>query len=65
MSKNYIEQLEEYKKGKFCVSKKVKRRYINPIIINGKRIYDVSNKSKEKIDNYINMKISKYAYVDM
>lgn len=61
---NFVE-CEEYKKDKFCVSRKVKRRYINPITVNGKRIYDVSNKSKEKIDGYINMKISKYAYVDM
>ena len=43
----------------------MKRRYINPITVNGRRIYDVSNKSKVKIDSYIKMKISKYAYVDM
>ena len=61
---NFVD-CEEYKRDKFCVSRKVKRRYINPIIVNGRRIYDVSNKSKEKIDSYINMKISKYAYVDI
>lgn len=61
---NFVD-CEEYRRDKFCVNRKVKRRYINPITVNGRRIYDVSNKSKEKIDSYINMKISKYAYVDM
>lgn len=61
---NFVD-CEEYRKDKFCVNRKVKRRYINPITVKGRRIYDVSNKSKEKIDSYINMKISKYAYVDM
>lgn len=55
---------EEYKDDKFCVSKKVKRRYINPLTKNG-RIYDVSIKSREKIDNYVNMKVSKYAYINI
>ena len=61
---NFVD-CEEYRKDKFCVNRKVKRRYINPITVKGRRIYDVSNKSKEKIDSYINMKISKYAYVDI
>lgn len=60
---NFID-CEEYKADKFCVSKKVKRRYINPLTRNG-RIYDVSIKAKEKIDDYVNMKISKYAYIDI
>ena len=65
MACNNFVDCEEYRRDKFCVNRKVKRRYINPITVNGRRIYDVSNKSKEKIDSYINMKISKYAYVDM
>ena len=60
---NFID-CEEYKADKFCVSKKVKRRYINPLTRNG-RIYDVSIKAKKKIDDYVNMKISKYAYIDI
>ena len=60
---NFID-CEEYKENKFCVSRKVKRRYINPLTKNG-RVYNVSEQAKEKIDNYINMKISKYAYVYM
>lgn len=62
MECNSFVDCEEYKKDTFCVSRKVKRRYINPITANG-RIYDVSNMAKEKIDNYINMKISRYAYI--
>ena len=60
---NFVD-CEDFKSDKFCVSRKVKRRYINPITVNG-RIYDVSSKAKEKIDNYINLKISKYAYLDI
>ena len=61
---NFVD-CEDFKSDKFCVSRKVKRRYINPITVNGRRIYDVSSKAKEKIDNYINLKISKYAYLDI
>lgn len=60
---NFIES-EEYKNDKFCVNRKVKRRYINPLTTNG-RIYDVSTQARKDIDNYINMKVSKYAYIDM
>lgn len=60
---NFID-CEEYKTDKFCVDRKVKRRYINPITSSG-RIYDVSSFAKEKIDNYINMPISKFAYMDI
>lgn len=64
MNCNSFIDCEEYKEDKFCVNRKVKRRYINPLTENG-RIYDISNKAKEKIDSYINMKISKYTYADM
>lgn len=64
MNCNSFIECEEYKDDKFCVSRKVKRRYINPLTKTG-RVYDISKQAKEKIDNYINMKVSKYAYVDM
>lgn len=64
MNCNGFIDCEEYKDDKFCVSRKVKRRYINPLTKSG-RAYDISKQAKEKIDNYINMKVSKYAYVDM
>lgn len=60
---NFVE-CEEYKTDKFCVSRKVKRRYINPLTKNG-RIYDVSEQARKDIDNYINMEVSQYAYIDM
>lgn len=59
-----FEECEEYRNDKFCVSRKVKRRYINPIV-NNNRIYDISNKAKQKIDNYMNIDISKYVYIDI
>ena len=64
MNCNKFIECEEFNKDKFCVSRKVKRRYINPITPEG-RIYDVSSKAKNEIDNYLNMKISKYAYIDL
>ena len=64
MKCNKFIECEEFKKDKFCVDRKVKRRYINPITPEG-RIYDISSKAKNEIDNYLNMKISKYAYIDL
>ena len=63
MNCNKFIECEEFNKDKFCVDRKVKRRYINPITPEG-RIYDISSKAKNEIDNYLNMKISKYAYID-
>lgn len=59
-----IVDCDKYQNDKFCVSRKVKRRYINPLTKNG-RIYDISKEARKKIDDYINMNISKYAYIDI
>lgn len=64
MNTNSFIDCEEYREDKFCVSRKIKRRYINPLTNNG-RIYDVSIKSRKRIDDYLTMKISKYSYIDM
>ena len=64
MNSNCFIDCEEYKDDKFCVSRKIKRRYINPLTNNG-RIYDVSIKSRKRIDDYLTMKISKYSYIEM
>lgn len=64
MNCNDFIDCEEYREDKFCVSRKVKRRYINPLTDNG-RIYDVSIKSRQKIDDYINTKLSNYTYIDI
>lgn len=53
--------------GKYCINVKPKRRYINPLVLTSsgpKRIYDVSKKAKEDIDNYFNYKIDDYVYFD-
>lgn len=62
-NKNFIES-ERLVDNKFCVSRKVKRRYINPLTNKG-RVYDISSRARKNIDEYINMKISKYAYMDI
>ena len=64
MNTNSFIDCEEYREDKFCVSRKIKRRYINPLTNNG-RIYDVSIKSRKRIDDYLTMKISKYSYIEM
>ena len=64
MNCNKVVDCESYRKDKFCVSRKVKRRYINPLTKNG-RIYDISIKSRKKIDDYINMNVSKYTYINI
>lgn len=62
-NKNFIES-ERLVDNKFCVSRKVKRRYINPLTNKG-RVYDISSRARKNIDEYINMKISKYAYMNI
>ncbi len=37
----------------FCVSLKVKQRYINPLIANGKRLYQASAASQKIIDDFL------------
>ena len=37
----------------FCVSLKVKQRYINPLIANGRRLYDSSSAAKKIIDDFL------------
>lgn len=64
MASNDIIECDDYKEDKFCVNRKVKRRYINPLTENG-RIYDISPIAKEEIDGYKNMKITKYAYINI
>ena len=37
----------------FCVSLKVKQRYINPLIANGRRLYESSSAAKKIIDDFL------------
>lgn len=64
MNCNKFIEVDNYIDNKFCVSRNAKRRYINPLTVDG-RIYDISDKAKQTIDEYINMKISKFAYIDI
>lgn len=53
---------------KYCVSVKGKRRYIIPLVKTEenayKRINEISDFAKGKIDNYLQIKTKKYAYLD-
>lgn len=54
--------------NKYYVSiEKMKVRYINPLVQDGKkyaRIYDISKKAREDIEKAINYKTAKYIYLD-
>jgi len=63
-----VGESEIYIPNKYCVNIKTKRRYINPLVEtdNGtKRIVDVSEKAKSKIEEYLNLEFKKYAYLDL
>lgn len=52
---------------KYCINLKSKRRYIVPLTIQGngvKRINEVSNIAKQKIENYLAFETKPYAYLD-
>ena len=52
---------------KYCVSITAKRRYIVPLVKYAnyyKRVNEISDFAKEKIDEYLNFKTKKYAYLD-
>ena len=52
---------------KYCVSFNCKKRYLNPLVnINGeyKRIYNVSEIVKERINKFLSFETPKYAYFD-
>ncbi|MBQ9791842.1 MAG: N-acetyltransferase [Clostridia bacterium] len=65
---NDVKESEEYVKDTYCVSIKAKIRYINPLVkVDGKcvRIKEISNKASKDIDDALNYKTPKYAYIDM
>ena len=52
---------------KYCVSITAKRRYIVPLVKYAnyyKRVNEISDFAKEKIDEYLNFKTKKYAHLD-
>ncbi len=58
---------EEMVSDKYCVNIKGKRRFINPLVHEGDlygRVYDLSLKAKADIDEYMNIPIDGYTYLD-
>lgn len=51
---------------KYCVNVKSKRRYLNPLVLvnTPKRIYDISEKTKNVIDDYFKIPIEGFTYLD-
>ena len=61
-----IERTEQIPENNYYVSIDAKKRYVVPICINSNKIARLdtfSNKCKDKLDEYLNFKDSKYAYV--
>lgn len=59
-----IHESNEKVEDKFCISVKTKRRYIVPLINDGTRINEKSEKARKIIDNYLKTEPAKYAYLD-
>ena len=54
--------------GKYCRSVKTKKRYVIPLVRDGdvaKRVTELSQTAKQKVDNYLNKEFSKYIYLDI
>ena len=52
---------------KYCININAKRRYIVPLVESAnsyERINNISTSAKEQIDNYLQSKSKKYAYLD-
>lgn len=52
---------------KYCISITAKRRYIVPLVVDEdsyKRINEISDFAKDKIDSYLQLKAKKYAYLN-
>lgn len=53
--------------GKYCINVKSKRRFVNPLVkeenVYG-RVYDLSEKAKKCIDDYMSLSIDGYTYLD-
>lgn len=47
----------------FCISLKVKQRYINPLVGSGKRLYDLSAEARRIIDDFLSYSDSPYGCV--
>ena len=64
MTKAVFRDSDIFVLDQFCVSKKTKKRYINPLTKKG-RLKDVSNKAKKYITEFLDNKVSSYAYLDI
>ena len=62
-----ITESDEPVYDKYCISINAKRRYIVPLVETTnsyERINNISSSAKEQIDNYLQSKTKKYAYLD-
>lgn len=63
----FHESDEKPSDDKYCISFNCKKRYLNPLVnVNGeyKRIYDVSDIVRDRIDKFLTFETPKYAYFD-
>lgn len=54
-------------KNKYCINVKSKRRYLNPLVLTDnvpKRIYEISLSAKKHIDEYMEIPVEGFTYLD-
>ena len=62
-----LKESEQHIEDKYCLNIKAKMRYIVPLVRKDNefvRINEISNSAKEEIENVLNYKTKKYAYLD-
>ena len=62
---NKVYRSDKLIKDKYCINVKSKPRYVNPLVLNKGRIYNISKEAKKYIDEYLNLpKGGYYTYYD-
>ena len=60
-----VHRSKYYHSNKYCINVTTKTKYVNPLVLNKGRIYDISKRAKKDIDKYLNMpKGGYYTYFD-
>lgn len=64
-----VKHTEKPLKNHYCVSLKVKQRYINPLVrtslISSRRLYEISSNAKKLIDDFLAFEDTKYGCVEI
>ena len=65
---NKVYKSNTYKKDKYCIKVSSKKRYIDPLVINNKKILRISSLSKEinnNLEGYLSANLDYYIYIKL